>query len=84
MTKFICRRPGPKSVAIIRRDGKVSSPSLTREYSFVYKKAKGMEIWDVDGKKYLDFSASVAVMGVGHTDSAVASAIARQIGRAHV
>ena len=78
MTKFICRRPGPKSVAIIRRDDKVSSPSLTREYSFVYKKAKGMNIWDVDGRKYLDFSASVAVMGVGHTDSAVAKAITKQ------
>ncbi|MBI4019510.1 MAG: aminotransferase class III-fold pyridoxal phosphate-dependent enzyme [Candidatus Aenigmarchaeota archaeon] len=78
MTKFICRRPGPKSVAIIRRDDKISSPSLTREYSFVYKKAKGMNIWDVDGRKYLDFSASVAVMGVGHTDTSVAKAITKQ------
>ena len=47
--KFICRKPGPKSVKIIESDRKVISPSLTREYSFVFKKAKGCYVWDVDG-----------------------------------
>ena len=76
--KFICRSPGKKSVKIIQRDSKVISPSLTREYSFVFKRSKGCYIWDVDGRKYLDFSASVAVMGVGHTNKEVSKAIAAQ------
>ena len=66
--KFICKKPGPKSVKIIERDNKVTSPSLTREYSFVYKKAKGCYVWDIDNRRYLDFSASVAVMNIGHTN----------------
>ncbi|MBI2076354.1 MAG: aminotransferase class III-fold pyridoxal phosphate-dependent enzyme [Candidatus Aenigmarchaeota archaeon] len=76
--KFICRSPGKKSVKIIQRDSKVISPSLTREYSFVFKRSKGCYIWDVDGRKYLDFSASVAVMGAGHTNPVVSKAIAAQ------
>ncbi len=77
-TKFVCRKPGAESVKIIERDSKVISPSLTREYSFVFKKSKGMYIWDVDGRKYMDFSSSVAVMNVGHTNGDVGKAIAAQ------
>ncbi|MBI1978709.1 MAG: aminotransferase class III-fold pyridoxal phosphate-dependent enzyme [Candidatus Aenigmarchaeota archaeon] len=76
--KFICRKPGPKSVEILERDRKVISPSLTREYSFVFKKAKGCHVWDVDGRKYLDFSAGVAVMNIGHTNPVIEKAIHQQ------
>lgn len=76
--EFICRAPGKKSAKIIERDAKVISSSLTREYSFVFKNSKGCYIWDVDGRKYLDFSASVAVMNVGHTNPIVSKAIAKQ------
>lgn len=79
MTEYICRKPGSKSVAIIKRDGRVSAPCLTREYSFVFKKAKGMYIWDVDGEKYLDFMASVAVLNVGHDNQEVVKAMKRQM-----
>lgn len=79
MRKFICRKPGPKSVKIIERDRKIISPSLTREYSFVFKKAKGCYVWDVDGRKYLDFSAGVAVMNIGHTNPVIEKALHEQI-----
>lgn len=78
-SKFICKKPGKKSIKIIERDKKVISPSLTREYSFVFKKAKDCYIWDVDGRKYLDFAAGVAVMNIGHTNPVVEQAIHRQI-----
>jgi 4-aminobutyrate aminotransferase len=78
-TKFICRKPGPRSVKVIQRDQKVISSSMAREYSFVYKKAKGCYIWDADGRRYLDFSASVAVMNIGHTNPVIEKAIHKQI-----
>ena len=77
--KFICRKPGPKSIKILERDQKIISPSLTREYSFVFSKAKGCNLWDVDGRKYLDFAAAVAVVGVGHSNPEVIKAIKRQV-----
>ncbi|MBI2578831.1 MAG: aminotransferase class III-fold pyridoxal phosphate-dependent enzyme [Candidatus Aenigmarchaeota archaeon] len=76
--KFICRKPGPKSVAIIRRDGKAVSSSATREYSFVFKSARGCYVYDADGRRYLDFAAGIAVMNVGHTNPEVMKAMARQ------
>ncbi|MBI2971616.1 MAG: aminotransferase class III-fold pyridoxal phosphate-dependent enzyme [Candidatus Aenigmarchaeota archaeon] len=81
--RFICRPPGKKSQAVIRRDRRVMSPSLTREYSFVYQKAKGCHVWDMDGRRYLDFAAGVAVMGIGHTNPAVIKAVVQQAKRGY-
>ncbi len=77
--KWICKSPGKKSVDIIRRDGKVISSSLTRAYDFVFKRAEGCYVWDVDGKKYLDFSAGVAVANMGHTNKELVKAIKLQL-----
>jgi 4-aminobutyrate aminotransferase len=78
MSKSLCEKPGRKSRNIIKRDSKVMASCLTREYSFVFKKAKGMHIWDEDGKKYLDFMSSVAVLNIGHDNPEVAKAVKEQ------
>jgi len=39
---------------------------------FVLEKGKGSWVWDADGKKYLDFSAGIAVNALGHADEGVA------------
>lgn len=57
---------GPWGQAIINRDRSALSPSYTREYPLVVNRAQGSEIWDVDGRRYIDFMAGVAVMNVGH------------------
>lgn len=75
----MCRKPGPKSVAVIKRDEKVIAPCMTREYSFVFRKARGMHIWDVDGRKYLDFMSSVAVANAGHDNPEIVRAIKEQL-----
>ncbi|MFH0955484.1 MAG: aminotransferase class III-fold pyridoxal phosphate-dependent enzyme [Candidatus Micrarchaeota archaeon] len=77
--RFICASPGPKSRAIVKRDQKIMSPSFTREFDFVYDHAKGNYIWDADGKKYLDFCASVAVMNIGHSNPVVIKAVQKQL-----
>lgn len=76
--KYICKAPGKKSREIIKRDHKVISQCLTREYSFVFKRSKDAYLWDVDGKKYLDFAAGVAVANIGHTNPDVMKAIREQ------
>lgn len=52
---------------------------MTREYPFVYKRARGVHVWDVDGKKYLDFMAGVAVQNIGHDNPEVVGAINAQL-----
>jgi len=70
--------PGPKSEAWLERDDRVLSPSYTRTYPLVVKRAKGAMIEDMDGNRFLDFTAGIAVVNVGHSHPAVVKAIARQ------
>ena len=44
----------------------------------VLVKGKGSEVWDADGKEYLDFLAGIAVLNVGHCHPAVVKAIQEQ------
>ncbi len=76
--QYVCRPPGPRSRRILKRDRAVISQSYSREYDFVYKRAKGCFVYDVDGRKYLDFAAGIAVMNIGHTQNEVAKALQRQ------
>lgn len=70
--------PGPKAQAIIARDRAVVSPSYPRAYSFVMDHGKGVEVWDVDGNRYLDFAAGIAVAATGHSHPRVVKAIQEQ------
>ena len=40
----------------------------------------GTEVWDEDGKRYLDFGAGIAVTSIGHCHPRVVEAMQRQIG----
>jgi 4-aminobutyrate aminotransferase len=67
--------PGPKARAIVERDAKVVSPSYPRDYPFVMSHGRGAEVWDVDGNRFLDFAAGIAVCATGHSHPKVVQAI---------
>jgi 4-aminobutyrate aminotransferase len=67
--------PGPKAREMLARDALVVSPSYPRDYPFVMSHGKGAEIWDVDGNRFLDFAAGIAVCSTGHSHPAVVQAI---------
>ncbi|CAG0980900.1 4-aminobutyrate aminotransferase [Methanosarcinales archaeon] len=64
---------------IINRDHKVSSPSLTRAFDLVVDHAEGSTIFDVEGKSYIDFASSVAVMNIGYNCNKVKQAVCTQM-----
>ncbi len=70
--------PGPKARALIKRDSSVISPSYPRGYPFVMDHGKGSEVWDVDGNRFLDFMAGIAVNSTGHAHPKVVKAIQEQ------
>lgn len=70
--------PGPKARALIKRDSSVISPSYPRGYGFVMDRGKGSEVWDVDGNRFLDFMAGIAVTSTGHSHPEVVKAIQEQ------
>ncbi len=70
--------PGPKAKALIERDGKVVSPSYTRDYPFVIARGEGATVEDVDGNVFLDCAAGIAVNSTGHSHPTVVAAIVDQ------
>ncbi len=70
--------PGPKAQAIIDRDQAFISPSYPRGYPFVMDHGSGTEVWDVDGNRFLDFAAGIAVVATGHSHPQVVKAIQDQ------
>src|SRR3984893_19586530 len=73
--------PGPKARALLDRDRPVSSPSYPRDYPFVMAKGRGVEVWDVDGNRFLDFAAGIAVCSTGHSHPPVVPGIRDQARR---
>ena len=67
--------PGPKARALIARDSAVISPSYPRDYPFVMAHGRGTEVWDVDGNRFLDFAAGIAVCATGHAHPRVVKAV---------
>src|SRR5512134_1255763 len=70
--------PGPKTKAMIERDHKVISPSYPRGYPFAMDHGAGVEVWDVDGNRFLDFMGGIAVLATGHAHPKVVKAVQDQ------
>lgn len=73
--------PGPKAQAIVARDESVMSTSYTRDYPFVMDRGEGALVWDVDGNRFLDMAAGIAVCATGHAHPHVVKAITDQASR---
>jgi 4-aminobutyrate aminotransferase len=73
--------PGPIAREIIARDEAVISPSYPRAHPFVMSHGIGTEVWDVDGNRFLDFAAGIAVVSTGHSHPQVVKAIQDQAAR---
>ncbi len=48
---------------------------------FVLDHGRGVEVWDTDGRRYLDFVAGIAVNALGHAHPAVVETIVREAPR---
>jgi 4-aminobutyrate aminotransferase len=79
--QILTELPGPRARALIARDDAVVSPSLTRAYPLVAETGSGYVITDVDGNRFLDFAAGIAVCSTGHRHPKVVEAIKAQADR---
>src|ERR1051326_8710162 len=73
--------PGPRARDVIARDRRTVSPSYTRCYPLVASRGEGAIIEDVDGNRFLDFNAGIAVVATGHCHPRVVEAIREQAAR---
>ena len=78
LPNLITTLPGPNAQKVIEDDHRLVSPSYTRSYPFVARKGWGALVEDVDGNRFLDFNAGIAVCSTGHCHPDVVRAIQGQ------
>jgi len=81
LPQIITSLPGPRARRIIARDSEFISPSYTRAYPLVAERGEGAIVEDVDGNRFLDFNAGIAVVATGHCHPRVVAAIRAQAAR---
>ena len=73
--------PGPRAQALVARSDRAVSPSLPRAYPLAVKQAQGVVVEDLDGNRFLDCAAGIAVCSTGHCHPRVSAAIQEQAAR---
>ena len=74
--------PGPRSLALGRRLSAVESRNITHlsdEFPIFWRRARGSNVWDVDGNRFVDLTAGFAVAGAGHRNPRVVRALRGQL-----
>jgi 4-aminobutyrate aminotransferase len=79
--RIVTLPPGPKAKAIVDRDSEWTSPSYIKEYPLAIAGGKGAMVEDVDGNRYIDFMAGIAVSATGYNHPKVVQAIQEQAGK---
>lgn len=77
---------GRRTSSILRRLGRFESRNVTfvdpdGTWPIVWQRARGVHVWDVEGRRYLDLTAAFGVAAAGHANPAVVSAGQRQMGQ---
>src|SRR5579862_2331441 len=79
--------PGPKSKAIFDEEMKYISPgvqTIATLSQLAMEKGEGCVVQDVDGNRYIDFFAGVAVASLGYNHPKYVKAMQEQVAKIHV
>lgn len=79
--RIVVPPPGPNAQRIIALDQEYASTSYIKEYPLVIGGGLGAMVEDVDGNRYIDFMAGIAVSSTGYNHPAVVKAIQDQAGK---
>lgn len=66
---------------VIARDQDLVTPAIYRYTDIVFDRGEGVYLYDLAGRRYLDFVAGIATMNVGHSHPRVVAAIQEQAAR---
>ncbi|MFA5139321.1 MAG: acetyl ornithine aminotransferase family protein [Elusimicrobiota bacterium] len=79
--RIVVPPPGPKGREVVKRDKACSSTSYIKEYPLVVDHGQGPWLEDVDGNRYIDFMAGIAVASTGYSHPKVVAAIREAAGK---
>ena len=79
--EIITSIPGPRSLALAARLREHESRNVTymdHSWPVFWEKAKGVNVWDADGNRFLDFTSAFGVAGLGHRHPEIVEAMKEQ------
>ena len=79
--RLVVPPPGPKAKAVVARHDRWASTSLPKEYPLVIAGGHRAMVEDVDGNRFLDFMAGIAVTSTGYNHPQVVTAIREAAGK---
>ncbi len=79
--RILVTPPGPKAQAVIARDQAYASTSYVKEYPLAIAGGYGAMVEDVDGNRYIDWMAGIAVASTGYNHPKVVQAVQEAAGK---
>jgi 4-aminobutyrate aminotransferase/4-aminobutyrate aminotransferase/(S)-3-amino-2-methylpropionate transaminase len=73
--------PANTNAALMQRRHQSVARAVGNAHAIFVERAENAELWDVEGRRYIDFCAGIAVVNTGHRHPAVMRAIAAQNAR---
>jgi len=81
LPELVTEIPGPRSRELAKRLRGAESRNVTycdAGWPVFWKRAKGVNVWDEDGNRFLDFTSAFGVTGLGHGRKELLEAMASQ------
>ena len=75
------RESNLKNAALMARRRAALPTGLGQAFEIFVDRAENSEVWDVEGRRYIDFAGGIAVLNTGHRNPALVKAITEQLGR---
>src|SRR5262245_26820923 len=70
-----------RNASLLERRQRAVPRGVATATPFFIERAENAEIWDTDGRRYVDFASGIAVVNTGHRHPAVVEAVRRQLDR---
>ena len=70
----------PINAELLARRERAVPRGVATAYPVFAAKAENAELWDVEGKRYVDFAGGIAVLNTGHRHPKILAAVEKQLG----
>jgi 4-aminobutyrate aminotransferase / (S)-3-amino-2-methylpropionate transaminase / 5-aminovalerate transaminase len=75
------RETAPSNAALMTRRRAAIARGVGQVHEIFVDHARDCEVWDVEGRRYVDFAGGIAVLNTGHCHPKVVAAVAAQLQR---
>ncbi len=73
--------PAKTNASLMARRRAALPHGLGQGFEIFVDRAEGAEVWDVEGRRYIDFAGGIAVLNTGHCHPALVQAMQQQLAR---